>query len=80
MVIERADKTVCVCEMKWSALPYSITKAEDAKIRGRLVAVKEKYPRYALMLVMVTAAELMHNEYAMRDVQREVTLADLFEM
>lgn len=27
MVIERADKTVCMCEMKWSAMPYAIKKA-----------------------------------------------------
>ena len=78
MVIERADKTVCVCEMKWSALPYSITKAEDAKMRGRMVAVREKYPRHALMLVVVTAAGLVRNEYAVQDVQREVALEDLF--
>lgn len=78
MVIERADKTVCVCEMKWSVLPYRISKAEDAKMRNRLLAVREKYPRYALMMVLVTAGGLMRNEYAIQDVQREVALEDLF--
>jgi Predicted ATPase (AAA+ superfamily) len=78
MVIERADKTVCVCEIKWSSLPYSISKAEDAKMRNRMVAVRERYPRWALMMVMVTAGGLVHNEYVIRDVQREVVLEDLF--
>lgn len=77
MVIERADKTVCVCEMKWSVLPYSITKAENAKMRKRLAVVKEKYPRYALMMVVVTSAGLVKNEYAVSTVQREVKIEDL---
>lgn len=79
MVIERADRTVCVCEMKWSALPYSISKAEDAKIRNRLVAVREKYPRHALLMVMITSAELAKNGYALSDVQREINIEELFD-
>lgn len=79
MVIERADRTVCVCEMKWSALPYSISKAEDAKIRNWLVAVREKYPRHALLMVMITSAGLTRNGYALSDVQREVNLEELFD-
>ena len=79
MVIERADRTVCVCEMKWSALPYSISKAEDAKIRNRLMAVREKYPRYALLMVMITSAGLARNGYALSDVQREVNIEELFD-
>ena len=42
------------------------------------MAVREKYPRYALMVVMVTSGGLVQNEYAMQTVQREVTLEDLF--
>ena len=30
----RADKTVCMCEMKWSAMPYAIKKAEDTSWVG----------------------------------------------
>jgi DNA-binding Lrp family transcriptional regulator len=78
MVIERADKTVCVCEMKWSSLPYCINKGEDAKLRNRLTVVKEKYPNYALLMVMITSAGLVKNGwYALSDVQREVTIEDL---
>ena len=77
MVIERADKTVCVCEMKWSSLPYCINKGEDAKLRNRLAVVKEKYPSYALLMVMITSAGLVRNGYALSDVQREVTIEDL---
>ena len=78
MVIERADKTVCMCEMKWSSLPYCIKKGENDKIRNRLLGVREKYPRHTLMVVLVTAGGLVQNEYAMQSVQREVTLEDLF--
>lgn len=42
------------------------------------MAMREKYPRYALMVVMVTASGLVQNEYAMQSVQREVTLEELF--
>jgi hypothetical protein len=77
MVIERADKTVCVCEMKWSSLPYSISKGEDAKLRNRLAVVQEKYPHHTLLMVMVTSAGLVRNGFALSDVQREVTIEDL---
>ena len=77
MVIERSDKTVCVCEMKWSALPYCITKAENTKMRNRLAVVKEKYPRHALMMVVVTSVGLVWNEYAASTVQRVVKIENL---
>ena len=77
MVIERADKSVCVCETKWSALPYCIAKTENTKIRNRLAVVKEKYPRYALMMVVVTSSGLVRNEYAASTVQRVVKIENL---
>ena len=35
--------------------------AENGKIGNRLMAVREKYPRYALMVVMVTSGGLVQN-------------------
>ena len=77
MVIERGDRTVCVCEMKWSALPYRITKSENKKMLNRLVAVKDKYPRHSLMMVVVTTAGLVSNEYANSNVQKVIKIEDL---
>lgn len=79
MVIERADRTVCVCEMKWSALPYRITKSENLKIQNRLAAVKEKYPRHSLLMVMVTSNGLAQNEYSASTVQRTIGVDSLFD-
>lgn len=78
MIIERADRAVTVCEMKFSERPYAITKSEWDKIEGRLNEVQSYFKRKTLFFTMVTTNGLAKNKYSINYVHQEVTLSDLF--
>ncbi len=77
-MIERADRVVNVCEMKYSKEPFAITKSYDRDLRNKIGTFSAiAAGRRAVHLTMVTSAGLVHNAY-WNNVQSEVTLADLF--
>ncbi|MBR5912400.1 MAG: hypothetical protein IKZ55_10480 [Bacteroidales bacterium] len=78
MVIERTDRAVTVCEMKFSERPYAITKSEWDKIEVRLNEVQRHFKRKTLFFAMITSNGLASNKYSMNYVQQEVILDDLF--
>jgi len=78
LLLDRNDGIVNVCEMKWSAEPFSLDKDELARLVHRVEAFRQaSKTRKSLHLTLVTAAGLKHNEYYGR-IQSEVTLDDLF--
>lgn len=79
MVIERADRVVNLCEMKFTQNEFSIDKTYDAKLRDRLgdfsrMIGKKSNPQ----LTLVTTYGLKYNMYSNR-IQRVVTIDDLFK-
>ncbi len=79
MVIERADRMINVCEMKYSEDEYSIQKDEDLKLRNRVGAFRrETGTKYPIHKTIVTTFGLKRNAYsaAIDDV---VTMDDLFK-
>lgn len=78
MLIERADNTINVCEMKFSQNEFVIDKDYDAVLRHKLARFGRIIPqRKALHLTMVTTYGVLHNAYWNR-VQSEVVAEDLF--
>lgn len=78
MVIDRRDQTINLCEMKYSAGPYEITKAYDEKlIQRRELFRQQTKTRKSLHLTMITTHGLLPNKYS-NDIQSEVTLEELF--
>ncbi len=78
LLIERADDAANICEMKYSAGEFALTKEEHRKMlnrRERFVA--ESKFRGAAYITLVTTCGVVRNEY-MNDVQSVVTLDDLF--
>lgn len=79
MLIERADNTINVCEMKFSQSEFVIDKDYDAVLRHKLSRFSESISRKkALHLTMVTAYGVAHNAY-WNCVQSEVVADDLFK-
>lgn len=78
MLIERADKTITVCEIKWSNTPYSITKREMDRVLVRLQTAMNYYPNNNIMLCFITSYSLSMNQYATEYVHNAITLKDLF--
>jgi len=78
MVIDRADRCVNICEMKYCREEYEMTKQEHERTESRLYQfMRYAEPRKSLRLTMVTSYGLKPNTHS-SIVQNEVTLADLF--
>ena len=79
LIIERADNLTNVCEIKYSLLPYSITKDEESSIRNRIADfVSETGIRTGILPTMITTFGIRNNAYA-SIAQASLTLDDLFE-
>ena len=78
LVIDRADGCINLCEMKFSATEYAVTRQyADALTSRRELFRTQTGTRKALYLTMVTPYGLMHNEYA-GTVQQSLTIDQLF--
>lgn len=79
MVIERADNTINLCEMKFSEDEYVISKDYDKMLRNKIVRFQEETKsRKSIQLTFVTSYGLKKGMYA-GIAQNEVVLDDLFE-
>ena len=79
MVIERADRVINVCEIKFIEDDFSINALYDKNLRNKLsVFAEETKTKCSLHLTLITTYGLKRNEYSDR-VQRVVTMDDLFK-
>ena len=78
LLIERADRIINLCEIKYSTTPYSIDKSEEMKLRIRQSDFAEETgTKYAIFPTMITTYGIRKNAYS-GYIQEEVTLDDLF--
>jgi len=78
LLIERNDKVINLCEMKYVQEEYVIDKKQDENLRNKRAAFKrETKTRKALHLTMITTYGVKHNEY-WGNIQSEVMMDDLF--
>lgn len=78
MIIDRQDRVVNLCEIKFCTDTFSIDRSYDAVLRRKqscLEAMNRKHK--AIHLTMVTTYGIQQNEYAGR-VQAQFTMDDLF--
>ncbi len=79
LLIERADRVINICEMKFSSGEYVIQKSEDLKIRNRIEAYREETKtRCAVLPVLVTTYGLQKNMYS-DNIRNVITMDDLFK-
>ena len=78
MLIDRKDRIIDLCEMKFSEKEFTISKDYDAELRNKIGVFKEVTgTKKAVQLIMVTTFGVKQNAYS-SIVQDEVTLDDLF--
>lgn len=78
LVIDRADRVINLCEMKFSEEPYTITKDYEEKLRNRMAIFKaDTNTKKSLVTTMVTTYGVMRGIHS-GIVQNEVTMDDLF--
>ena len=79
LVIDRKDRVVNLCEMKYSVLEYVITKEYDRKLKEKISDFKTATKtKSSIHLTLVTTYGLEQNKYA-GHVQSVVTARDLFQ-
>ena len=78
LLIERADRVINLCEVKYSTGRYALTKDEEMKLRIRMGDfVEETGSKYAIFPTLITTFGVKPNTYS-GIVQSEVVLSDLF--
>lgn len=80
IVIDRRDRTVSLCEVKFSISPFRITKSYAENLRNKIGAFRaETKTKKSVFLTMVTTYGVEKNQYSTSLVQNEVTMDALFE-
>lgn len=78
LLIDRRDRVINVCEMKFSINEFTINKDYEAVLRNKMETFREESKtQKALQLTMITTYGVKKNMYSSR-VQSEVVLDDLF--
>ncbi|MBO7572242.1 MAG: ATP-binding protein [Bacteroidales bacterium] len=79
MVIDRNDKVINLCEMKYSEYEYSLTADDISNLINKKKAfVSETKTRKAVQFTMITSCGLAHNQYS-NNIHSELVLEDLFK-
>lgn len=78
MLIDRADRVINLCEIKYCNQEFVIDKLYEEKLRHRAERLRELTKnRRNIHLTLITTFGLRYNEYSGR-IQRTVTMEDLF--
>lgn len=81
MLIDRADDTINLCEMKFYNTEYTITKEYAAKLRERRALFQEATKnRKLLQNTIVTTYPLKPNMHSLEVIDNTVNMHDLFEV
>lgn len=79
LLIDRRDRVINICEMKFSINEFAITKDYNESLRQKIEVFRSATgTKKALHLTMVTTFGVKRNMYS-NSVQSQVTLNDLFE-
>lgn len=79
MLIDRRDRVINLCEIKFSALPYEIDKGCDASLKKKVSIFREdSKTNKTIIVTMITTYGIKKNKYS-NYVGKEVSMDDLFE-
>jgi uncharacterized protein len=80
LVIDRRDRIINLCEVKFSIHPFTITKEYAEELATKISVFREQTrTRKAIYLTMVTTFGLVSNSYASSMVQNNLDMNILFE-
>jgi hypothetical protein len=80
MLIDRKDRVINVCEMKFSVKPFTITKAYSENLRNKMMVFRtETDTNKTLFLTIIAANGLVENQYSQQIVQDSLDMNALFD-
>ena len=78
LLIDRADKTINICEMKFYNKPYAMTAKDEEDIERKVTSfIEATHTDKNIIVTMITAKGLERNEHS-EGIQKELTLDQLF--
>jgi len=78
LLIDRRDRVINLCEVKYAIKPYKITKSYAENLRNKIGTFKEEtQTKKAVFLTMITTYGIEKNQYA-NLIQNQITMNDLF--
>lgn len=79
LLIDRSDKAINVCEIKYTDGPYTIDKKYMENLRNKVGLFRQlTKTRKGIALTMITSSGLVKNSYSMNNIHAQVTSDDLF--
>ena len=80
LIIERADRVIHLCEMKFSKSVFILSKNEALSLRNKIEQLSNQptVRNKAIFPTFITTFGLKNNEYVHELVQNELTMEDLF--
>lgn len=79
LLIDRSDKVINLCEIKYSDNPYTIDKKYMENLRNKVGLFRHiTKTRKGIALTMITSSGLVKNSYSMNNIHSQVTADDLF--
>ena len=79
LVIDRADKIINICEVKYAGLPFAIDNNYHQALQKKLTAFQYfTKTRKTLFLTMITANGMVKNKYSLELVQNEIEVGSFF--
>lgn len=79
LLIERRDRIINICEIKFSTNEFVIDKDYDLKLRNKIDSFKRQTnTKYGIQLTMITTYGVKNNKYS-SIIGNQITLEDLFD-
>ncbi len=79
LLIDRSDKAINLCEIKYSDGPYTIDKKYMENLRNKAALFRQlTKTRKGIALTMITSSGLVKNSYSMNSIHSQITADDLF--
>ncbi|MEO8404530.1 MAG: ATP-binding protein [Chitinophagaceae bacterium] len=79
LLLDRRDRTINICEMKFATGEFAIDKKYAAELENKEKILREQTKtKKAIFLTMITTYGVKHNEYYDKLIQGEANMDDLF--
>ena len=79
LLIDRGDKVINLCEIKYSDNPYTIDKIYMENLRNKAGLFRQiTKTRKGIAMTIITSSGLVKNSYSMNGIHSQVTADDLF--
>ena len=80
LLVDRSDKVINLCEIKYSDGPYVIDKKYMENLRNKIAMFRQiTKTRKGIALTMITSYGLVNNTYSMNGIHSQITADDLFD-